>query len=40
VLSIIGYKALSRLTTKPVASVVILVWLLFVGVRVGLAALR
>jgi len=40
VLSIIGYKALSRLTTKPVAMVVILVWLLFVGVRVGLAALR
>jgi hypothetical protein len=40
VLSIIGYKALSRLTTKPVAAVVILVWLLFVGVRVGLAALR
>jgi Yip1-like protein len=40
VLSIIGFKALSRLTTKPVALVVILVWLLFVGVRVGLAALR
>jgi hypothetical protein len=40
VLSIIGYRALSRLTTKPVAAVVILVWLLFVGVRVGLAALR
>jgi hypothetical protein len=40
VLSIIGYKALTRLTTKPVALVAILVWLLFVGVRVGLAALR
>lgn len=40
VLSILGYKALSRLTTKPVALVVILVSLLFVGVRVGLAALR
>jgi len=40
VLSIIGFKALTRLTTKPVASVAILVWLLFVVVRVGLAALR
>ncbi len=40
VLSILGYKALSRLTTKPVAAVVILVTLLFIGVRVGLAALR
>jgi hypothetical protein len=40
VLSIIGFKALTRLTTKPVALVAILVWLLFVGVRVGLAALR
>jgi hypothetical protein len=40
VLSILGYKALTRLTTKPVALVAILVWLLFVGVRVGLAALR
>jgi hypothetical protein len=40
VLSIIGYKALTRLTTKPVAVVAILVWLLFVAVRVGLAALR
>ncbi|HSS50499.1 MAG TPA: YIP1 family protein, partial [Thermoanaerobaculia bacterium] len=34
VLSIIGYKALSRLTTKPVAMVTILIWLLFIGVRV------
>jgi len=40
VLSIIGYKALTRLTTKPVAVVAILVWLLFVAVHVGLAALR
>ncbi|MFY9826373.1 MAG: YIP1 family protein [Thermoanaerobaculia bacterium] len=41
VLSIIGYKALSpRLSTKTAALVVILVTLLFVGVRVGLAALR
>lgn len=40
VLSIIGYRALTRLTTKPVAAVAILVWLLFVAVRVGLAALR
>jgi hypothetical protein len=40
VLSIIGFKALTRLTTKPVAAVAILVWLLFVVVRVGLAALR
>jgi hypothetical protein len=40
VLTIIGYKAASRLSTRPVALTVILVWLLFVGVRVGLAALR
>ncbi len=40
VLSILGFKALTRLTTKPVALVVVLVWLLLVGVRVGLAALR
>ena len=40
VLTIIGYKALSRLSTKSVAAVVILITLLFVGVRVGFAALR
>jgi hypothetical protein len=40
VLVILGYKAVSRLATKPVAAIAILVWLLFVGVRVGLAALR
>jgi|SRR3954463_10160191 len=40
VLAILGFKALTRLPTKSVASVAILVWLLFVGVRVGLAALR
>lgn len=39
VLAIIGYKALSRLSTKSVAAVVLLVTLLFVGVRVGFAAL-
>ncbi|MBW8874189.1 MAG: YIP1 family protein [Acidobacteria bacterium] len=40
VLSIIGYKAVSRLSTQQVAAVVVLVTLLFIGVRVGLAALR
>jgi len=40
VLTIIGYQAVSRLSTKSVAVVVILVSLLFIGVRVGLAALR
>ncbi len=40
VLSIIGYKALSRLSTQAVAATVVVVTLLFVAVRVGLATLR
>ncbi len=40
VLSIIGYKAVSRLSTQQVAAIVVLVSLVFIGVRVGLAALR
>ena len=40
VLSIIGYRALSRLSTQAVATTVVVMTLLFVAVRVGLAALR
>ena len=40
VLTIIGYRALSRLSTQAVAITVVLVTLLFIAVRVGLAALR
>jgi len=40
VLSIIGFKAVSRLSTQQVAAIVLLVTLLFIGVRVGFAALR
>jgi hypothetical protein len=40
VLSVIGYKAVSRLSTQAVVVTVIVVTLLFVGVRVGLSALR
>jgi hypothetical protein len=40
VLSIIGYRALSRLSTQAVAIAVLVISLLFIAVRVGLAALR
>ena len=40
VLTVIGYKAASRLSTRPVAVVAVLAWLLFVAIRVGLSALR
>jgi hypothetical protein len=39
VLTIVGYKAVSRRSTQAVAATVILIWLLFVGIRVGWAAL-
>ena len=39
-LSIIGYRASARLSTRAVAVTVIVVTLLFVAVRVGLSALR
>ena len=39
-LSIIGYRAATRLSTRAVAVTVVIVTLLFVAVRVGLAALR
>ncbi len=38
VLSIIGYRAVSRLSTQAVATTVIVLWLIFVGIGVGLAA--
>ena len=41
VLSVVGFRALSpRLSTQAVAGVVVVITLLFVAVRVGLAALR
>ena len=40
VLSIIGYRALSRKPTGTVTVTVLVIWLIFVGVRVGLAAFR
>jgi hypothetical protein len=40
VLSIIGYRALSRKPTGTVTVTVFVIWLIFVGVRVGLAAFR
>lgn len=39
-LSIIGYRASTRLSTRAVAVTVVIVTLVFIGVRVGLAALR
>jgi hypothetical protein len=39
VLSIIGYRAVSRLSTQTVAITVVALWLVFVGIGVGLAAL-
>jgi hypothetical protein len=38
VLSIIGYRAISRLSTQAVAITMIVLWLVFVGIGVGLAA--
>ena len=38
VLSIIGYRAVSRLSTQAVAITMIVLWLVFVGIGVGLAA--
>jgi hypothetical protein len=38
VLSIIGYRAVSRLSTQAVAITIIVLWLVFVGIGVGLAA--
>ena len=38
-LAIIGYRALSRKPTQSVAVTVIVIWLIFVGIRVGWAAL-
>ena len=40
ILSVIGFKAVSRLSTQAVAVTVVVISLLFVAVRVGLAALR
>lgn len=40
ILSVIGFKAISRLSTQAVAVTVVVISLLFVAVRVGLAALR
>jgi hypothetical protein len=40
VLSIIGYRAVSRLSTTTVAATVVIITLLFVAVRVGLSTLR
>lgn len=40
VLSIIGYRAISRLSTQAVAATVVIITLLFVAVRVGLASFR
>ncbi|HEY3568839.1 MAG TPA: YIP1 family protein [Thermoanaerobaculia bacterium] len=40
VLTVIGYRALSRLSTQAVAITVVVVTLLFIAVRVGLATLR
>jgi hypothetical protein len=40
ILSVIGFKALSRLSTQAVAVTVVVISLLFVAVRVGLATLR
>lgn len=39
VLSIIGYRAVSRLSTQAVAITMIVLWLVFVGIGVGLAAM-
>ncbi|HKI01763.1 MAG TPA: YIP1 family protein [Thermoanaerobaculia bacterium] len=39
VLSIIGFRAVTGKPARPVAITVIVIWLLFVGVRVGWAAL-
>lgn len=38
-LTIIGFRAVTRLSTTAVAATAIVVWLLFVGIRVGWAAL-
>jgi len=40
VLTVIGFRAVTRLSTKAVTATAVVVWLLLVGVRVGLAALR
>jgi hypothetical protein len=40
ILSVIGFKAVSRLSTQAVAVTVVVISLLFVAVRVGLATLR
>jgi Yip1 domain len=40
VLTVIGFRAVTRLSTKAVTVTAVVIWLLFVGVRVGLAALR
>jgi hypothetical protein len=40
VLAILGFKAVSRLSTQAVTATVVVIWLLFVGVRVGLATLQ
>ena len=39
VLTIIGFRAVSRLSTKVVATTAIVIWLIAVGLRVGWAAL-
>jgi hypothetical protein len=38
-LSVVGYQAVSRLSTKAVAATVIVIWLLFVALGIGLASL-
>jgi hypothetical protein len=40
VLTVIGFRAVSRLSTKTVTITAVVIWLLLVGVRVGLSALR
>jgi hypothetical protein len=40
VLTVIGFKAVTRLSTKAVAVTAVVIWLLFVGVRVGFSFLQ
>jgi hypothetical protein len=40
VLTIIGFKAVSRLSTQAVAITAVVIWLLFVAVRMGFGALQ
>lgn len=40
VLTVIGFRAVTRLSAKAVTATAVVVWLVFVAVRVGFAALR